>query len=264
MATRTSLLPDLVRQKLMAFEQIQPEFEQSFLFLARVHGQQRFASFTVADVVRYLHTLWIGECKTSLLSITRTVKEYEGAHCLDLLQHWQESEDTASVVSFLYRKLDMMPLADITRQVQEAYQGKQSQDLCQRLMYGRKIMFNRGMNLMQMLDALFALSPMELATEVQSACVQYKHLPEQIAQQRAAFQSALYAYMPHQALEERNMLVMNTLTRQIMGNRANQPIQRTEPIEEPSTSSVGNRQQPFAEFVFPAYISLSDKVHHGQ
>jgi len=42
--------------------------------------------------------LWICECKTSLLSVSKTVKEYEGAVCLQLLRRWQEEEDTADVV----------------------------------------------------------------------------------------------------------------------------------------------------------------------
>src|SRR5215469_14642620 len=112
--------PQLVQQKLEAFTHLEPEFEDCFLFVQDVHGQKRFSSFPVAYTVRYLHALWICECKTSLLSVPRTVKEYEGQISLKLLRCWQEKEDTADIVAFLHHKLDMLPLADITRQIHEA------------------------------------------------------------------------------------------------------------------------------------------------
>jgi hypothetical protein len=47
----------LARQKLAAFEQIQPEFERCFRFVQQVHGQERFAAFPVSETVRYVHAL---------------------------------------------------------------------------------------------------------------------------------------------------------------------------------------------------------------
>src|SRR5947209_10538908 len=118
--TTASTTTDLVNQKLQAFEQLQAEFEASFRFVQQVHGQQRFASFPVADSVRYLHALWVCECKDRLLGIFKNIQRYEGHYCLELLRKWQQEQDTASVVAFLDRKLDMLPFADLTRQLHEA------------------------------------------------------------------------------------------------------------------------------------------------
>src|SRR5215469_900629 len=99
----TNSLSDIVEQKLAAFEKLEPEFEQCFQFLQEVHGQKRFATFPVESTVRYLHALWVAECKTCLLSVLRTVKVYEGRLSLELLRRWQQDGDTASVVDFLFR-----------------------------------------------------------------------------------------------------------------------------------------------------------------
>ncbi len=61
----------LAEQKLAAFERLQPEFEASFRFVQEVHGQRRFATFPVAEMVHYLHALWICECKDRLLSVSK-------------------------------------------------------------------------------------------------------------------------------------------------------------------------------------------------
>jgi hypothetical protein len=39
----TSAGEALAQQKLLAFEQLQPEFEASFRFVQHMHGQRRFA-----------------------------------------------------------------------------------------------------------------------------------------------------------------------------------------------------------------------------
>ncbi|GCE16891.1 hypothetical protein [Dictyobacter kobayashii] len=257
MAARTDL-PDLVVQKLAAFDQLQPEFERCFLFVEHIQGRQRFNSLSVADVVRYLHALWVSECKTSLLSISRTVKEYDGLFCLNLLQRWQEDEDVAAVVSFLYRKLDMLPIADITRQIQEAHRAGTRAEQIQRLVYGRQVMLTRQSNLIQMLDALFSLSPEELSHQVQQACASYGHLPAQIEQQRAAMQGPLYAFAPHQVLAERNMLVMNTLARQTVDRPANPSAQRTSPVQQSETYP-----QPLAETVIPNYQDMTSSAYNN-
>jgi len=121
----TPTTPILIEQKLGAFEQLQPEFEECFRYVQDVHGQKRFPTISVADSVHYLHALWICECKDRLLSIYKNIERYEGRYCLELLRLWQEGDNT-DVVAFLHRKLDMLPFADITRQYHEAVQRAQS------------------------------------------------------------------------------------------------------------------------------------------
>src|SRR5260370_23046003 len=110
---------ELVKQKLAAFVELQPTFEECFQFVQQVHGQQRFPTFPVASTVRFLHGLWVCECKDRLLGIYKNIERYEGAYCLQLLLRWQEGE-TADVVEFLQRKLDTMPFGDFTRQIHAA------------------------------------------------------------------------------------------------------------------------------------------------
>ncbi|GHO86166.1 hypothetical protein [Dictyobacter formicarum] len=257
MAVRTEL-PELVVQKLAAFEQLQPEFERCFLFIEQVQGKQRFTSLSVADVVRYLHALWISECKISLLSIPRTVKGYDSLFCLNLLQNWQEDEDVAAVVSFLYRKLDMLPVVEITRQIQEARRTNTAAEQIQRLVHGRQVMLSRQNNLTRMLDALFSLSPEELARQVQQACEVCGHRPDQIEQQRAAMQGSLYTFVPHQVLAERNMLVMNTLARQTMDRPTNPTAQRASLVQQSHTYP-----QPLAETVIPNYQDMTSSAYNN-
>lgn len=257
MSVRTDL-PELVVQKLAAFEQLQPEFEQCFLFTEQVQGKQRFASLSVADVVRYLHALWISEYKTSLLSIPRTVKGYDGLFCLNLLQSWQADDDVAAVASFLYRKLDMLPVVDITRQIQEARRTDAAAEQIQRLVHGRQVMLSRQNNLIQMLDALFSPSPEELSRQVQQACEVYGHRPTQIEQQRAAMQGPLYTFVPHQVLAEKNMLVMNTLARQTMDRPSNPTAQRASPVKQSHTYP-----QPLAETVIPNYQDMTSSAYNN-
>ena len=92
-----SAIQELVNEKLATFERLQPEFEACFHFVQLVHGQQRFNKFPLANAVRYLHSLWVCECKDRLLSIYRNIERYEGRYCLELLLRWQEGE-TADVV----------------------------------------------------------------------------------------------------------------------------------------------------------------------
>ncbi|GAC1375748.1 MAG: hypothetical protein NVS2B12_23550 [Ktedonobacteraceae bacterium] len=242
----------IVEQKLAAFERLQAEFEACFQFIEDVHGQQRFSIFSVTDIVYYLHALWIGECKTALLSVAKTVKEYEGRWCLDLLQKWQQEEDTGSIVAFLQHKLDMLPLADITRQIHKARRTHSKDGLAQRLLHGRIIMLNRGINLMTMLDTLFAVSEQELAQKVQHACEQYKHRPEQIVQQLAEMDTPLYSFVPHQSLAQRNMLVMNKLGVNVAQKPADLPGQRSWRVMEPTEPL-----SPFAEQVVQGYQELT-------
>ncbi|WP_069801316.1 hypothetical protein [Thermogemmatispora onikobensis] len=211
-ATSDEATEMLVEQKLNAFARLRPEFEAAFLFVQQVQGQERFATFPVEMTVRYFHALWICECKDRLLSVPKTITRYEGERCLQLLRGWQEGE-TAEVVAFLQRRLDAMPFADLTRQIQDARRSvQQGLDLLLlRLRHGRAVLLNRVMNLLQALDAIFSPDEEALREQVRAACRRYGHEPEQIEAQLAELQSPLYAYLPHRLLARENMLVMNRL-----------------------------------------------------
>lgn len=245
----------LAQQKLAAFEQLQPEFEASFHFVQEVHGQRRFATFSVAETVYYLHALWVCERKDRLLSIYKNIVRYEGQHCLHLLQRWQEGE-TNAVVAFLQRKLEALPFADIMHQIQEAKTARHAGDgLQRRLLHGRMILLNREMNLLQALDSIFAPPEDKLIQEVQIACTHYGHTPGQIEQQLTETEDPLASYAPHQLLAQRNMLVMNTLGINVMilptdlpGERSWKVVAPTEPL------------RPFAESVIRGYQELVSPV----
>ena len=254
----TISLPNIVQQKLAAFEQLEPEFEQCFQFLEEVHGLKRFSVFPVEYTVRYLHALWMGECKTCLLSVARTVKVYEGRLSLELLQHWQEDGDTASVVGFLTRKLDTLPLEDISRQIQIAQRVHRNDNLAKRLVYGRMIMLNRGMNLLRALDSIFALSEDKIQYAVSMACERYGHRPAQITQQLQELESPLFAFAPHQVLAQRNMLVMNKLGVSILSQSQDQPDQRS-----PHVSNLTALLPPFAEHIVQPYLDMTSSNHNN-
>jgi hypothetical protein len=245
----------LVEQKLAAFDVLQPEFETCFLFVESIHGQRRFASCSVSDVVRYFHALWICDCKTYLLSIARTVKSYDGVRCLDMLLHWQENGDCAPIVNFLYSKLDALPMGLITQQIEESRRDITRRAQTQRLQQGRVLLLNRGMNLLHLLDAMFVLSKEDLLRAVRETCLYYSHTPEQIAQQRERFSTPLYAYSPQQQLAQRNMLVMNRLGMHITGHGADMPGQRTARVE-PGSGPIA----PYAEEVILNYQELSSAM----
>jgi hypothetical protein len=250
-------IPELVQLKLEAFDRLQDEFETSFQFVQNVHGQKRFSLFLISDAVRYLHARWVCECKGRLLSVAKTEKEYDGGRCLELLRLWQQ-EDTASVVEFLQHKLDMLPLAEITRQYHEARHLPQDDGLAQRLAHGRVILLNRGMNLMLALDTIFALPEDELVKEVRAACERYGHRPEQIEQQLAEMNTPLYSFVPNQVLAQRNMTVMNKLginvtlrPSDLPGNRSWRVVAPIEPLS------------PYAEHVVEGYQELVSPTHNN-
>ena len=251
MATNLAM-QQIIGQKLETFQRLQPEFERSFLFVQDVHGQRRFPSFPVSFAVRYLHALWVCECKGRLLSVQKTVKEYEGRRCLELLRDWQEG-DTASVIAFLHRKLDMLPFADLTRQIQEV----SDEGLARRLVHGRLVLLNRGMNLMQALDAIFALSDELLLREVREECAQLEHQPEQIEQQLAEMDTLLYAYVPHQMLAQLNMIVMNALGVNVASNSSDLPGHRSWRVLAPIEPL-----HPYAEHVVEGYQELVAPTHN--
>jgi hypothetical protein len=254
----TPVIQNLAQQKLEAFESLLPEFEECFQFVQDVHGQQRFSSFPVAFSVRYLHALWICERKGRLLSVFQTIKEYEGKTCLGLLRRWQEDENTADVVAFLQHKLDTMPFAALTRQVHEARRTHADDGLLLRLTHGRLVLLNRGINLMMALDAIFAIPEEELLKQVKEACEHYEHRPDQIAQQLQEGDSPLYAYVPHQALAQRNMTVMNKLGISVTLKPSDLPGHRSWHVL-PATAPL----RPFAEQIVPGYLELTAPIHNN-
>lgn len=254
----SSAMSVIIKQKLEAFERLQLEFEASFLFIMDVHGQKRFESFSIADIVRYLHALWVCEYKDRLLSIYKNIERHEGRTCLELLRRWQQEGDSSAVIAFLQHKLDMLPLATITRQIYEARFKHRNDGLAQRLLHGRKVLLNRGINMMLAFDAIVALSEAALLQEVQDACKFYDHRPEQIAGQLAEFDSPLFAYIPHQALARRNMTEMNKLTIDgiqvpagLPGDRSWRVVSPVEPLS------------PFAEHIVAGYLELTTPVHNN-
>lgn len=252
-----SAVQELVKQKLDAFDQLTPAFVECFPFVQQVHGQRRFSTFPVAQTVYYLHSLWICECKDRLLSIYKNIERYEGAYCLELMRRWQEGV-TADVVDFLNRKLDMLPLSDLTRQIHEAKLAGVDAGQVRRLMEGRGTLLNRGMNLMQICDAIFALSEEQLLDEVRAACQQYGHSPQQIAQQLAQFDEPLYAHVTSQALAQRNMEVMNRMGVQVMSRPSDRPGERSTRVLEPT-----NEPHSFAEQVIAGYVEMTAPWHNN-
>ena len=252
-----SAIQELVNEKLAAFERLQPEFEACFHFVQLVHGQQRFNKFPLVNAVRYLHSLWVCECKDRLLSIYRNIERYEGRYCLELLLRWQEGE-TADVVDFLNRKLDMLPFADLTCQISEAMKSHKDDGLARRLIDGRGVLLNRGMNLMQALDGIFSLSEEQLISEVQRACAQYGHHPSQIERQLKEIDSQLYAYLPSRILAQRNIEVMNKMGVRVMSKPSDQPGERSWRVLEPTVPP-----GPFAEYVVEGYVELTSPNHNN-
>ena len=240
----------LIDEKLQAFERIETEFRASFRFVQQMHGERRFDTIPVARTVGYLHALWVCECKDRLLGIPKTIQRYEGRLCLELLLAWQEG-DTAAVAAFLHRKLDTMPFAELTRQIETARQAG-SAALVQRLQHGRLVLLNRLFNLGHALDAIFALAPDELAEQVQQACAEFHHTPDEIARQLAELDTPLYAYMPHPALARRNMLVMNALGIEVTGEANDRPGARTERVQASDLPL-----PPYAQEPIPGEMTLT-------
>ncbi|HKS69379.1 MAG TPA: hypothetical protein VJQ45_03100 [Ktedonobacterales bacterium] len=239
----------LIEAKLEAFQRIEEEFHRSFEFVQQVHGERRFERFPVADTVRYLHALWVCDAKDHLLSVPKTIRRYEGRLCLDLLLGWQTG-DTAPVVDFLQRKLDMLPLVDVTIQVQRAA-ADDDERLLRRLMHGRGNMLNRQSNLVTALDAIFRPVPRELTDEVARACREYGHTPDEIAEQIAQTQEPVYAFVPHPDLARRNMIAMNALGVALTDNPASRPGDRTMRVEVPTIPAA-----PYAQVTISGAMTL--------
>jgi hypothetical protein len=255
-ATRTS--QEVVKQKLAAFEQLQPEFEECFLYIRDVHGLKRFSVFPIDNTVRYLHALWVCERKDRLFSIYKNIERYEGRYCLQLLRSWQEVGTNAGIVAFLQRKLDTLPFVDLTRQLHDAELQGGDFGLARRLRHGRIVLSNRGMNLLHAFDAMFALSEEQLVKEVWEACNRYEHDPLQIERQLEELDSPIYSYVPHRQLAHQNMLIMNKLGLQTVTTPTDEPGERSWRVLEP-TVPLG----PFAEHVIPGYQELTSPQHNN-
>lgn len=243
-------IPEAVQKKLEAFERIQAQFEECFHFVQAVHGQKRFSSFSVGQVVYYLHALWRCECKDRLLSVYRNIRRYDGRRSLELLRGWQEGRNV-EVVAFLLYKLDMLSFATFTAQIEEARHQRCDEALAAQLEHGRLILLNRGMNLMHALEAIFSLSESNLLEEIRPACKQYGHTPEQIEAQLIELETPLYAYRPHQLLAQRNMLLMNKLGVDVLMQAADISGEHASATQPPGEAPV-----PFAEQIIDGYLQM--------
>jgi hypothetical protein len=144
--------------------------------------------------------------------------------------------------------LDGLPFADFTRQIQEATTLHLAHE---GLVHGRFVLLNRGMNLMQALDAIFSLPEDDLMREMQGACARFGHHPSQIEQQLAQVKDPLSYSIPHQLLAQRNMQVMNKLGIRVMTQHTNLPGERSWTVVAPT-----NPLRPFAEHVIREYLEL--------
>lgn len=250
MPAETAVLA-VVAEQLAAFERLQPEFAASFHYVQEVQGQRRFPAFPIEASVRYLHALWVCDCKDRLLSVPKTRERYEGLRCLHLLERWQTGE-SAGVVAFLQRKLETLPFADITRQIQAQRREDGTRTLVERLEYGRQVLLNRGMNLLLALEPLCTFPEQRLLDEVRAACAHYGHQPDQIRQQLVEQEAVRAAFVLHPALAQRNMRVMDQLSVQITKDAPDQPGQRTWRV---ATRTMP--EGPYAEQVIRGYVALT-------
>jgi len=246
----TTPIPELVQQKLDALERIQDEFEECFRFKQDIHGQKRFSSFSIEQIVFYLHSLWLCERKDRLLSVYKNIRRYKGDHSLELLLAWQ-MEDNASVVAFLLRELDIQSFADFTAQIDRVRQQRNDDTLLSRLERGRLIQLNRGINLTHALDAISAQSADSLLAEVRRASERYGHTPAQIQEQLAEMSSPLYTYRLHALLAQKNMTLMNRLDVDVLTQGDEQLDARAWLLK-----SAEGQRAPFAEQVIPGYLEM--------
>jgi hypothetical protein len=245
-------MPAVVEAKLARFAALRDEFEQCFAFVQNIHGQQRLPTFSIKQIVYYLHALWICDCKDRLLGVPHTLMRYEGVRCLELLAAWQAG-DTASVVAFLHEKLDVQPFAAITHQLHQALQRTDQVDLARRLTEGRIVLLHRGMNLLQAFDAIFTLAEPALLMAVRLACAQYQHTPEQIQRQLTEWALPVFQPLRHPALARQNMLIMNVMGVNVSSTSADAPGQRTDAVAAPPLTP----HAPYAEFAISGYLALT-------
>ncbi|HEV2235249.1 MAG TPA: hypothetical protein VGR57_01190 [Ktedonobacterales bacterium] len=244
-------VPEIVARKLAALDALEPEFAAAFRYVQEVQGLARLDPLPIAGTVRYLQALAICDAKDRLLSVPRVVDRYDGATCLDLLVAWQEGPSTA-VVALLHRRLDALPFADLTRQIEQARQGNAGGATLERLEHGRRVLLNRGYNLLHALEPIFALAPEELARQVRAACAESGDTPERLAQRRAALDGPLYASLRHPALAQRNMRLMDGV------GVAAPPDAHQPPLAAPDLVA-----PPYAECVITGYVALTSPRHNN-
>ena len=240
---------ELTARKLADFARIEEEFLESFIFVQDVHGQRRFSSFPLEQVVRYLHALYICDLKDRLLSVYTNIMRYEGERCLRLLRGWQEGQ-TAAVIAFIHRKLDNLPFGEVSRQIERSANSGDAQT-ASRLAEGRVVLLNRNYNLSHALDAIIMPEPAQLRGEVLALCARLGHTPADLDRQIADLHSDVYSYAPSAPLARRNMLVMNSLGVRIANTRGARPSDRTDRVGRPTIPA-----PPYAEEVIPGAMTL--------
>jgi hypothetical protein len=250
-------LPALIAEKLEAFAHREAEFVASFVFVQEVQGRLRFPTFPVSSTVRYLRALWVCAQKDRLLSVPGAMGRSEGQRCLELLRGWQQGE-TAEVIEFLQEKLDALPLAECTRQLEAIRRQGLEPALAERVAHGRLVLLQRGMNLLNALEPLITLPEEALRKEVAAACQEQGYTPDQIEKHLRELASPLLAHVPHPALARRNMQVMDRLGVLLTANAADRPGARSWKVAEP-TMPPG----PFAQQVIPGYVVLTAPRHNN-
>src|SRR5207302_4112552 len=156
-------------------------------------------------------------------------------------------------------KLDGFPFVELTQQIMDAKTALPvAEGLVRRLIHGRQILLNRSMNLMQALDAIFALSEEDLKFEVRDACAIYGHTRSQIEQQLAEMLDPLYSYVPNRLLAQRNMLVMNKLGVNVMTLPTDRPGERSWKVAA-STEPMPS----FAMQTIEGYLEMASPLHNN-
>jgi hypothetical protein len=244
-------VPEIVARKLEALDALEPEFAASFRYVQEVQGLTRLDPFPIASTVRYLRALVVCEAKDRLLSVPHVVNRYDGLTCLDLLERWQRGA-SAPVVAFLHRRLDALPFADLTRQIEAARQDAADGAVLAHLEQGRQVLLNRGFNLLRALEPIFTLPPDAMTRQVQAACAEAGDTPERLAQRRAALDGPLYAYLRHPALAQRNMHLMD---------RVGVAVLRDDP--RPPAAAPAGVARPYAEYVITGYVALTAPQHNN-
>src|SRR5260221_2136688 len=218
-------IPPVVREKLAAFDQLEPVFRASFHYVEQMHGEARFPTLPTAAIVRYLHALFICHCKDALLSVSTTTSRYDHCRALDLLLSWQAGQ-TLPIVEFLEAKLDMQLFLPLARQL-DAAETSGNMESARRLRHGLQILLNRAHNLYAALDTIFGLPRAGLLDEVRGACAEFGHTPDELRKESEWLATPLYSYLPHAELARSNMLVMNSLGVEVTSHLADRPGDRT-------------------------------------
>lgn len=244
-------VPDIVMEKLLAFDRLEARFTDCFQYVQQVQGERRFERMPIAATVRYLHALWVCECKDRLLTVPRTIERYEGVHVLRLLDGWQRG-DAAAVVHYLQLKLGNPPFAEVARQWQEAQAADPSSPRAQRLAHGWRNIVNRAANLNAMLDAILGIPLTDSIEQARAACEALDLTPAGIAARLAALDTPLYAPFAHPVLARKNMVVMNAQGVLVTSVPADRPGGRTSAVRE-RTMPAG----PYAEEVITGLIELT-------